>query len=338
MQADNKKPIAYTFDASDFILIKESYGYDIDAYIGNKTEVTIPETIDGVRVAHINSLAFSSRNPRFDKEHQAFLRENFTHVFIPESVRVERLAFAGCLKLQIEKEEYWSQEKWLYYAPDCPSPFTPIVREGEKGIYRTPDTNKILWNEFVVSGEYHTIGAGALMSRNNHVVYVCEGVKRIEAGAFTFLDTMHTVYLPSTLEYLSPNAFIECDALPPEMIPEKFRTPPQKQYTATLDIHCEEWEEGSSYRIKNDQTIKLDGKRLGYRISSTEYRLLELTEDHAIVFLSNVDMPVTIPVSTPATFTFGVRSNGAIIEGSRYYECDDNYEYTFTLSHIEPIQ
>jgi hypothetical protein len=240
--------------------------------------------------------------------------------------------------VQIEKEEYWSQEKWLYYAPDCPSPFTPIVREGEKGIYRTPDTNKILWNEFVVSGEYHTIGAGALMSRNNHVVYVCEGVKRIEAGAFTFLDTMHTVYLPSTLEYLSPNAFIECDALPPEMIPEKFRTPPQKQYTATLDIHCEEWEEGSSYRIKKDQTIKLDGKRLGYRISSTEYRLLELTADHAVVFLSNVDMPVTIPVSTPVTFTFGVRSNGAIIEGSRYYECDDNYEYTFTLSHIEPIQ
>ena len=59
MQADNKKSIAYTFDASYFILIKESYGYDIDAYIGNKTEVTIPETIDGVRVAHINSLAFS---------------------------------------------------------------------------------------------------------------------------------------------------------------------------------------------------------------------------------------------------------------------------------------
>lgn len=337
MQADNKKPIAYTFDASDFILIKESYGYDIDAYIGNKTEVAIPETIDGVRVAYINPLAFSPRNPRFDKEHQAFLRENFTHVFIPESVGVERLAFAGCLKLQIEKEAYWSQEKWLYYAPDCPSPFTSPVREGEKGIYRTPDTNKILWNEFVVSGDYHTIGAGALMSRNHKVVYVCEGVKRIEAGAFTFLDTMHTVYLPSTLEYLSPNAFIECDALPPEMIPEKFRTPPQKQYTATLDIHCEEWEEGSSYRIKNDQTIKLDGKRLGYRINRTDYRLLELTADHAVVFLSNVDMPVTIPVSTPTTFVFGVSSNGAIIEGSRYYDYDDNYEYTFTLSHIEAI-
>jgi arabinogalactan oligomer/maltooligosaccharide transport system substrate-binding protein len=41
-------------------------------------------------------------------------------------------------------------------------------------------------------------------------VVISEGVKDIYSGAFIYLNSMRSIHLPSTLEYIGPSAFIEC--------------------------------------------------------------------------------------------------------------------------------
>ena len=325
------------FECSDWLLSDSDDGLLIEGYLGKQAELTIPEEIDGRPVSSIRPLAFSPRNPRLNAEQKAFIRDTLALVSIPASVSVKNLAFAGCRNLQLKTPDRWTAEQRLFRAPDCPKVSPASPREGARGIYRTPDTNKILWQEFVVSGDYHTIGAGSLMRRNHRCIYICEGVERIEAGAFANTSTLEEVYLPSTIQYISPTAFEGCDSLPPEMLPDRPEPSAQKRYGATLLVHQEEHEDGASYTMKYDAKIDLKSDELIFARSPLKVRLLQLTEDEATVFLDEVKMPVTVRAGESTHFSTKVSSLGSIIEGARYYDYDRDYDFTLTLENVKEI-
>ena len=310
------------------------YGMQIYGYLGEDTEFVLPEKLGGKNVCDVEPLTFSPYNPAYNEERQAFFREKLASVTV-HGYNIGRLAFAGCQNLTLHGIEKWTKEELLLCAPDCPKVLTFERQEGDKGVFRGQGQNPKIRDVFVVSGEYHTVSAGALIGKDYEIIYICEGVERIETGAFSDMWCLKRIVLPSTLKYISPTAFSNCPALPGEMLPECIRTRGKQKYTASLIYHREETSDGSSYKITDDRVVPLHSDSLAEKLSVSDLYLLELTDTTATLYLKYTGQTVTIEENEPTKITARVYDSGGIIEGSRYYDCDDLYEYTFTLTDIQ---
>lgn len=322
----------------DWVYTKDVWCVTIHAYVGKDACVTIPKEIDGKSVRVINHLAFSPKNWLFDKEQKKFLKEGLCKVIVSKEVIVNSLAFAGCTNLEIENIENleikddnldrYTKPDLVLVCPDCPKILKREKRAGQDGVFK--GVGGLGRGTVVISEEYHTVASGALVGRNFSGVYICEGVEKIESGAFVNLEHLEYVYLPKTLKSLPENAFINCPNIPQDTLKNAQKV--QEWAEATLSYSCEWQEADSSFITTCENTFEIDRGQIAKKLPETDILLLDLTPDGATVYITRFKHAVKLSFGSKIILSLNESSSGGIIEDSRYYDYDYNYTYTFELS------
>ncbi|MBQ3164851.1 MAG: leucine-rich repeat domain-containing protein [Lachnospiraceae bacterium] len=175
---------------------------EIKRYIGEETEVIIPETIDGKEVTVIGGF----KN-----------RDDLTSVIMPDTVKkITTNAFLNCINLSYVKLSI-NIEEIEEYAFD--GQFTEIV---------LPETLKKI-GDYAFSGvsletitlppEISSIGAGTFSQTSLETVTIPGNVRVIEEGAFSDCKQLKEVVIEDGVEVIEESAFEKCTALEKVIIP-----------------------------------------------------------------------------------------------------------------------
>ena len=175
---------------------------EIKRYIGEETEVIIPETIDGKEVTVIGGF----KN-----------RDDLTSVIMPDTVKkITTNAFLNCINLSYVKLSI-NIEEIEEYAFD--GQFTEIV---------LPETLKEI-GDYAFSGvsletitlppEISSIGAGTFSQTSLETVTIPGNVRVIEEGAFSDCKQLKEVVIEDGVEVIEESAFEKCTALEKVIIP-----------------------------------------------------------------------------------------------------------------------
>lgn len=304
------------------------WGYEIIAYLGKEKNLTVPTKLSDEDVALIGCLAFSPRNPYIDEEQREFLKNSLeTVTFEQEHLKtmikdncIRCFAFAGCHALK----NFVPTDRPALFYPDCPQLFPS---ESSGGTLTNLAKAETFGYHLSIPSGYHTVGTGVAMGKVLTDVYISEGVEKIEACAFANIQYLETVWLPSTLRYVAPNAFANCPSLSEECrnALSAYITP--NPLTAKIDFKL----------TKNEKLTK----KCCYTLTVTDTKasddfvLYTLTEDTATVYLKRANKTVTLPLGQETVVTYCNYDIGSIIEGERYYESEDTYTYALTLLKVK---
>lgn len=155
-------------------------------YLGDETEVSIPDNIDGFTVKTIGREAF-------------YKNEKLTSVFIPNTVTViEYSAFSGCKNLENIK----FSESLISIFTDafsyCTSLKNIIFPESLLYIESSAFRGCSNLENFLFPKGLKTIGSGAFESCSNLTeVYLLESIERLDQGIFRGIENL-TIYLEAT--------------------------------------------------------------------------------------------------------------------------------------------
>lgn len=154
----------------------------IIGYKGNRTEITVPEKIDGNSVTAIGEQAFSPKAKNIKDEHREN-RRAITRVILPDSVmEIGEDTFYGCELLTVIR---------------LPEKLSEIP----KGMLLHTGISEI-----VISGNVKKIGALAFPSCHNlKTAVLCEGVEEIGSGAFYFCPNLETIEIPRSVNKIALN-------------------------------------------------------------------------------------------------------------------------------------
>ncbi len=192
----------------------------ITGYLGEESEIVIPETIAGYPVSCIGEGAFydvtatSIVLPRFLEsiEYGAFMASDITSIYIPASVKnISDDVFYMCPALQ---QIDVAHDNGVYVSVD--------------GVLFEKNTSSLMQYPMAKSETTYSIPEGTANIENyafygneylRHVE-IPEGVMHIGTGAFSWCIEIRNIELPDSLEYISAEAFYKCVSLESIAIPD----------------------------------------------------------------------------------------------------------------------
>ncbi|MCM1299722.1 MAG: leucine-rich repeat protein [Firmicutes bacterium] len=173
-----------TFTVGDYVYEEDDGELEIVSYSGSEAEVTVPDSINGVRVTKIDDRAFYNNTA-------------LSAVTVPQGVKeIGEYAFYGCTALTVVSLPLTLEEIDEYAFSGCSS-----------------------LSEITIPSSVRDIGDGAF-SRNPALTEMTfpEGVRELGdndgiEGVCYSCANLTSVSLPSTLTELNPNSFDSCTSL-----------------------------------------------------------------------------------------------------------------------------
>ena len=242
--AESAKPEAFTCGDYEYSL-REDGTAEITDYNGQASELTIPDTVDDVKVTGIGDWAFagffsltSVTIPESVTSigDQAFYDcSSLTSVTIPESVTsIGDLAFASCTSLTgvtiPESVTYVGTNPFCHcekLATIIVSPDHPVLAMIDRVLFSKPD-KRLVWYPMSRKDRAYTIPPG-IMNIGNYAFSGCtslagvtipESVTSIGESAFCDCDSLMSVTIPESVTIIGDYAFCFCDSLTSMTIPE----------------------------------------------------------------------------------------------------------------------
>lgn len=213
-------------------------GYAIARYLGNSTEVIIPDTLDGQPVVAITAEAFADGS-------------YLTGIHIPASVtHIDEQAFAHCqgVLFTVEKgsagEAYVAAhnlpatcENWFRYTPARNGTATVVQYDGLGTHVIMPDS---------LSGYQISAIADSAFAGADHLqqLHLPDGITKIDANAFENCTSLTTLSLPESLTSMGSSAFENCSALASIALPDGLTTLPDRAFTSCSSLSYLQWPAG----------------------------------------------------------------------------------------------
>ncbi len=178
-----------------FELSYDNESYYVTSYIGNNEEVKIPEKYNKKRVIGIQKDAFNNLN--------------ITSIFIPKTITdISILSFTTCEKLNNitvdnDNTRYCSIDGVLY-------------SKSKEILYCFPRAKAVKDNKFEIPEQVTRIGAYAF-TNNTKIKHIRfnGNIKTIETNAFSYCSILRTIYIPTSLSYMSSYVFAHTN---PELV------------------------------------------------------------------------------------------------------------------------
>ena len=219
-------------------------GIIIAKYIGNDTQVRIPDTFEGLPVLEIGQNAFDEHRSitriiipssvEIIRNHAFVLCTSLTSVNIPFGTTIiEHYAFLGCqaLKNITIPESVTSIEEYAFaycstlQSIGIPESVTSIGYKAFSGLSSTTSINVADHNP-----QYSSID-GIMFNKDQSVLLQCpggmtgaysipQGVKSIGAGAFSSCGNLTNIFIPDTVKSIGAHAFYSCSNLESVNIPD----------------------------------------------------------------------------------------------------------------------
>lgn len=201
------KPAVVSADTEDgwVYTIVNDYA-QIESCTKNETDIVIPETLGGKKVAYIGKDAFS----------ECTAVENIT---IPSGIKATEglgyYRFSKCTNLKsinvvTDNDAYSSIDGVLYNKEQTSLLLYPIQKEGQEYVMPDSVVNISNW-AFRLNDKLQNIK----MSHN---------VKWIGNDAFFHCDSLNNIVVPDSVEYIGERAFSECGNLEKVIISKKLKT------------------------------------------------------------------------------------------------------------------
>ena len=217
-------------------------GITITGYVGDETELVIPEKIDGKKVTGIEQGAFNEYRslksitiPEGVTCIESYTFENctgLTSITIPKGVTsIELSAFAGCSGLTsiMISESVTSISPYAFYG--CNSLTSIIIDKGNKYYDSRDNCNAIIETKSntLVKGCKKTVIPKNVTSIGGRAFYECSGltsitipdsVTSIEGYAFWGCSGLTSITIPDSVTSIGYEAFGECKGLKSITIPD----------------------------------------------------------------------------------------------------------------------
>ncbi len=225
-----------------FQYFKMSNGVSIDGYIGDETELVIPEEIDGVKVTCIGENAFWGKSNltsitipesvTWIRNHAFSECKGITSIIIPANVdRIDFGVFSGCDKLEnitVSKENKYYDSRYNCNAIIKTSSNTLVSGCGKTvipkdvtsiGDYAFSDCiglTSITIPESVTSIGYFAFNACHSLTS----ITMAEGLTDIGDEAFFYCTGLTSITIPKSVTSIGSSAFDKCNSLTSITIPE----------------------------------------------------------------------------------------------------------------------
>lgn len=195
---------------------------NITDYLGNDTEITLPQTIDGKAVTMIVDSAFSG-----DK--------TIVSVTIPEGVvRLGEYCFDGCSNLQkVDLPSTLTSLGGIWTFKNCssltdieiPEKITSLgyqVFDGCENLseIKVNANNPVLYEENGIVYNREEKSLECCPGGASGSVTVAEGIEQIDAYAFSGCEKITNITLPNSLKIMEEAVFVSCTGLEKIIIPE----------------------------------------------------------------------------------------------------------------------
>ena len=197
-------PLPTTADQfMDFTYISDGTAITYTGYTGGGSDVTIPETVEGLPVAYIGRYAFYDR------------RATITNVIVPDSVTtIESGAFFGCTGLvgfKIPDSVTVIMDSAFAY---CSALLTVSIPDGITSIGPSAFGNCTSITNVIIPQSVTSIGSGAFGNCTSLLSITIPGnVNIIGAYAFHSCTSLTSVVLPGSVTTIEDEVFGACTSL-----------------------------------------------------------------------------------------------------------------------------
>lgn len=351
--------LSYVKGAQDDTFRKQPAYVTITGFTGTQTELVIPDYIDGLPVAKINSGAFEDAPalkkltlPKTLADYNGAFRgcKNLETVVIPEGLcKLDDLAFSDCPKLKNVKlpstVEYIGHNAFSY----CPS-LTSINIPSKVKVIRENAFNSSGLKSLTLPSSVKEIASYAFASCTALAsVTLSKGLEEIGEGAFYGCSSLKSITIPEGTKSIETRAFDQCTSLTSVSLPSTIT----RMESCFSDVPWY-YEEAAKSREKNSglvifgnilySALSYKGTSLtlpsnikcisGYAHVNNTVKSLKLNEglefigDHALInsSITSLELPASLSYIVPNAFV-PKQTVVTVASGSKYFTVEDYILY-----------